>query len=932
MTRSLSALFLAGLGLRSFWLVAAVFALCTSLIANPSHDTIPPPVSNGFTSITGDYRGVTLSDLLLIFQEKTDVRFYFEPELMPQYDVYLQFNDVPFFEALQRTLSGTSLFYSRLRENVLILAPQSKMNKAYAEQLVRDWESGKYKWPGSDIRQELSLEYGRPTPGNTQSYSFSGRITDETSGEGVIGATVIDANSRQGTATDEAGSFSLSLPAGEHQLEISYIGYRKIILDLSLYAEGEADIAMSPSPFNLDEVIIKAQADDSNVRETSIGIANLEVKTIKELPTFLGEADVIRSLESLAGVSTPGEGASGINVRGGNIDQNLVIQDGAPILNSSHALGFFSVFNPDVINGVALYKGSIPAQYGGRISSVVDVSLRDGDFQRFSGSGGVGLAVSRLTLEGPIVKNRTSFLVGGRVSYSDWMLSLVEDPNVRNSSVSFYDLTARLTHKFKEQNRLALSYFHTGDRFQYGRAFGFQWKNQSAVLTWNYLFSTTLSSELRVAAGRYRSSQFEVLGPAAAELFNGMDYLRLQENIFFQPRTEVKVNAGLEWTRYAPTPEKQAPYGEQSVVVEQEIAKDNGEELAPYLNVEVDFSKRLSLSAGMRYVFYRQLGPRTVFFYDENQARLVGNESDTIRYGSGRSIQTYGGFEPRLSAKYQLSASSSLKAGYSLLRQYIHLISNTAAATPVDLWQVSTVHIPPQRAHNFSVGYFQNFRKNLWQISLETYYKRMNNLVTYKEVPRLVLNPQLETQLLPARGRAYGIEFTVRKTSGKWSGQVAYTYARSELQAQHDFSFEAVNQGNWFPADFDQPHQIYLMLKRQINPIHSYSLQFTFRSGRPYTAPTANYQVDGIVISQYSPRNEERVADYHRLDLSYTVDNTDRKEKGFRTSYTFSFYNVYARRNAFTVFYQRNDRDQQASYQLSVLGTVFPAFSLNFEF
>ncbi|MFN7117239.1 MAG: TonB-dependent receptor [Saprospiraceae bacterium] len=915
--------------------MVSLLLVLTLTVSIAQHSDSTSSISNlPALKINGDYRGVKVLDILAILRDRYGITFYFDPAIIPDYEVSVQFRETPFLEAMQILFNGTTLAAAQIKPGAAIITPKAALNREYANKILAAWEAGTMGWPQRKLFQEMTLSFGNPNKTTaSKTFQFKGKITDAFTGEPIVGATILATGSQKGTDTDANGKFDLALSPGTYSIDIQYIGYQGIKLQLSLYDNATQDFALEQLALNLSEVVIRAKPDDTNVRSTQIGVENLAVKSIKQLPTALGEADVIKALETLPGVSTVGEGSAGFNVRGGNIDQNLIIQDGAPILNTAHAIGFLSAFNPDVISGVSLYKGGIPAQYGGRLSSVLEVRIKDGDFQQWHGGGGLGFAYSRLYLEGPLLRNRTSIILGARLSYSDWMLRAVRDnQDIRNSSLWFRDFTGKITQRLGEKNFVTLSGFQSGDYFRYSNQFGYQWGTRLYTLGWNYLASDKLSASFKAIAGNYESELFEPSGANASRLANGLRYYVLKENIFYQPHADYQINAGIEWTRYEAQPEELRPYSAESSITPQTVLKDRGDEMALYANAEINLNARWSVAAGLRYSRYAQLGPRDVYLYNPEVPRTVGAAIDTFRYGSSDAIQTYDGWEPRLSLKYSVSPNSSVKLGYNRLWQYIHLISNTAAATPVDFWQVSTLHIPPQSTHNFSLGYFQNVKNNLWQLSLELYYKHLENLVTYKELPDLLVNNRLETQLLAAQGKAYGFEIAARKTSGKWNGQLSYTFARSLQRTNDAFPSETINSGNWFPTNFDQPHQINITWRGQPNPIHAFTFSFTYRTGRPYTIPTSNYSVGGIVISQYSQRNEGRIPAYHRLDFSYQHDNSAIKDRGFRQSFTFSLYNLYFHKNAFSVFFRRNNVNQQEAYRLSLIGTALPAFSWNFVF
>jgi len=924
--------------LRSCCLVVLCALLQQVLPAQVTQDSIPPTtdalISIDDAVVNGDYRGISLVDLLSIWQERFGVKFYFDPEIVPQYKVYIQFKDDRFYPALRKALDGNNLAFSLLSKTTIVIAPRQSLNKEYAIKIAAEWEAGRYTWPDRNLATEMSLSFGSPSASalDAKAYRFRGKLYDEQTEEAIIGATLLVQALARGAATDADGRFDLSLPPGKHQVLVQSVGYRNLTINLEIFKDGQADIALAQFAMSLDEVIVSAKYADANVRNTQIGVENLSVKTIRELPSLLGEPDLIKGLETLAGVTTVGEGAAGFNVRGGNIDQNLVLQDGAPFYNTAHALGFYSVFNTDIISNVSLYKGAIPAQYGGRTSSVLDVQLREGNFQEVHGSGGIGLAYSRLSIEGPLWRNRVSGIAAIRASYSNWMLKVVREYEIRNSAINFYDFTAKLTFKLTDRQTLTLTGFQSSDYFRYSKEFGYEWKNQNASLGWNVIFSDRFSAALRAVVGKYTSSLFEEAATNGSRLGNGLTNISLKQSVFFQANADWEWMAGVEATRYLPRDERLEAYGESSTVAPMSLPKDRGDEWGAFLQTEGKISERLFFSAGLRYSGFIQRGPRSVYTYQEGVPKEISTIIGVTDYDKNEAIQSYSGLEPRFSIKWQLSPERSIKAGYNLMRQYIHLISNTAAATPVDLWQVSNTHIRPQLAHVYSLGYFHNFQKNLWQLSAEVYYKDLDGIVAYKEIPRLLINEYLETELLSAVGKAYGAEFSIKKTSGRWSGQFSYAWSRSLLQTRDALPTETVNGGAWFPSNFDQPHQVNLTLKRQVNPVHAFTVNFTYRTGRPFTTAEAGYSVGGVVISHYSLRNEGRIPDYHRLDISYTVDKTAAKEKGYRSNFTFSIYNLYARSNAFSVFYKRNVFNQQQVYRLAVIGTALPAISYNFIF
>ena len=769
---------------------------------------------------------------------------------------------------------------------------------------------------------------------------LTGKILDQLNEEPLQGVTLYFDAIGSATTTDRDGNFSITVPTGYNLLEISYVGYEGHKILLRIYENASINLTLAPEAYELDEILITGETDDDNVQSVYIGVTRIKPRQIQELPVFFGEADVIQRLLTLPGVSSIGEGAGGFNVRGGNIDQNLILQDEALIFNSSHALGFFSIFNPDALREVTLYKGHIPAQYGGRLSSVLDVKMAGNNNERISGSGGIGAVSSRFVIEGPLSSGgskfdhpaRTSFLAGGRVTYSDWVLKVIENPEISNSSAFFYDLNLKLQHRYSEKGSVTASYYQSYDKVQFGDDYGFSWTNRAGSLIWNHLVRPYLSSNFSASWGENKNISFEPAGIGAFDLANGIGNLRIAENLLLSRYESHAIHFGGEYIRYFMEPDHLGPRTDQSIIIEQTIEKDDAHEISFFVNDEYIINHIFSVSVGIRYNIFQQLGPANVYEYDENMPRSPSSIHDTISYNSGETVKTFTALEPRLSAKYSINPVSSIKLSYNRINQYIHLISNTTAATPVDFWQVSGVHIQPQTADNYSIGYFKNFLSNVWETSVELYYRRIHNLVEYKDLPDLLLNDNLETELLPGIGRAYGAELYVRKKKGRLNGWFSYTYSRSLVKIDGPTDEEKINNGDWFSSKFDKPHNIDLVMNYNINKSNIFSASFTYNTGRPVAIPVANYIVDDVNLPHYADRNQYRIPDYHRLDISYTIKRNVIRKKRYKDSFTISIYNLYARRNAFSVFFKKEEGTPSNAYKLSILGTMFPSFTYNFEF
>lgn len=761
---------------------------------------------------------------------------------------------------------------------------------------------------------------------------LKGVVKDPDSGKPIEGASVRIDSLNMGTKTDSKGAYGLIMPIGEYTVAVSHPEMKSIQQRIIIYDDGILDFGLDSRAYSLREVVIESTIDNENVSGTAAGVNRLQIKEIKSLPAFLGEVDVIKSLLLLPGVSTVGEGSSGFNVRGGRIDQNLVQFEGATLFNPSHALGFFSAFNADVVENFTLYKGSVPAQFGGRASSVLDIKARPGNYDKFSVKGGIGIVSSRLVAEGPIKKGKTSFLAGFRASYSDWMLNLIQQPEIQASSASFHDVNLILNHKVNLDNILTLSYYRSNDFFRYAEEFGFQYGTNVGSLKWNHIFSNRFSSTSFIVAGDYKSNSFVPDGPLAFNLDNGIRYYQFKQDFFYVPNNHA-IHAGIEGNFNDMKPDILSKRGDGSGIVPEEVQKDRSREFAIYFNDEWEFSSRISMNLGLRYAFYQQVGEEQFYQYAEGSSRSVFDIIDTVNYSKGQVVQNYQGLEPRFSMKLQASDQSSIKLSYNRLRQYIHLVSNSTAPTPVDIWQVSTPYIPPQTADNFSIGYYQNFYQNVFESSIEFYYKNIQNLIDFKDFPDLLLNDHIETDLISGTGRAYGGEFYLRRKAGRWTGWISYAYTRSEIQIENDDPELEINEGEWYPTSYDQPHSLSIVGKRQLEKKSYFSFNFTYRTGRPITGLISTYNQNNSPIPHFSERNQYRIPDYIRLDLSLVLAIPPKEGKNLESNVAISVYNLLARRNAYSVFYQRPNRIViPKAFQLSVLGSAFPSVTYNFNF
>lgn len=783
---------------------------------------------------------------------------------------------------------------------------------------------------------------GDPGKASTGRVRVQGKVTSQEDKVPLFGATIAVRGTNIGAVCDENGNYEFTISTGQFELVVQYVGKITKVYDIQVIGNGRLDVVLADQVVNLDQVLIEAEAEDKNIQRISAGVNKLNIKEIESLPAFMGEVDIVKSLQTLPGVSSVGEGASGFNVRGGRTDQNLILQDGAILFNASHVLGFFSTFNPDATESFTLYKGNMPAQYGGRISSVLDVTMKEGNSEKVKVRGGLGLVASRLVVDGPLNGGKTRFLVAGRSSYSDWVLGQARNIDVQNSAARFHDLNLKLSHRFGTKSKATLSYYRSGDFFRFAEDFGFEWDTDILNFNWQSSLSEKLISSTRLVYGNYKSKLFDPSGIDAAEVDNGMGYYQANQTFFYNPSDNHSINFGADFVRYDGADEIANPIGPDSGIQAETVAKEQGNEMGFFVNDEITITKDLALSVGVRYSMFENRGPYDVFQYANGAQRLLENITDTISYTDGDVIAKYSGFEPRLGLRFKIDDRSSIKMSVNRTRQYIHTLSNSTAATPTDILQLSNSYLKPLISNNASIGYFKNFKDILWETSLEAYVRDIDNLLDYKDFVDLLLNNHLETDLLAGKGRAYGLELYIKKTRGAMTGWLSYTLSRTEIQIEGENLDETINNGNWYPANFDRTHNFSWVSTVQLRGQSSFNWNVVYSSGRPINGIVTNYRIGSTVVPHFSERNEFRIPDYFRLDLSFTfgrdILKADLRKKlegrNYSGTLTIGIYNILSRKNAFSVFFKRPDDLSliPRPHRLTVLGAAFPNITYNFKF
>ena len=766
--------------------------------------------------------------------------------------------------------------------------------------------------------------------------TLSGVVSDSNNNETLIGVNIIFPDLSTGATTNEYGFYSITLPKGTYNIVISYLGYQDVSETIELSESIKMNFSLTESVENLDEVVIKENVEKLNIRKPQMSINSLTANTIKQIPVVFGEADVIKSITLLPGVTTAGEGASGFNVRGGAADQNLILLDEATIYNSSHLFGFFSVFNPDAIKDLRLYKGGIPARYGGRVSSVLDIYQKEGNKNKFHMNGGIGLISSRLLAEGPLNKGQGSFLLAGRATYAHLFLPLVDVDN----RAYFYDLNTKISYKLNDNNNVYLSGYFGRDVFSLSESFKNTYGNTVLNFRWNHLFSDKLFSNLSlIYSDYYYGLRLDFVG------FNwdsGIRNFNVKYDFKHYISDKIKLQYGLNSIYHKFNPGEITPSTPDSGINADKLIDKYAFENALYLDVEHKITNRLRASYGLRYSSFLRLGQDELNFYENDQAVIFNedlqvyekaNPIGTESYSRSDVIKSFGNFEPRVALAYELNYNSSIKASYNRLSQYLNLLSNTSSPTPLDVWTPSGKYVKPQILDQVALGYFRNFKDNTYSLEVETFYKKVQNRIDYIDGADLIANDAIEQVILNGEARAYGFELLFRKNEGRLKGWIAYTLSKSEQRTPGRTPNEpGINNGEWYNTPFDKTHDISITGSYDFTEKWRFNANFIFQTGQPVTYPNAQYEYNGILIPNYGLRNENRLPAYNRLDLSATYTPKPQKKTGWQGEWVFGIYNVYNRRNAASISFRQNrDTGANEAVRLAIFGIV-PSISYNLKF
>jgi carboxypeptidase-like protein/TonB-dependent receptor-like protein len=894
---------------------------------------------------TGNYQKVLFIDVIRDLESNSNVKFYFEPEL-DSIEVSMDFQNIELVSLLDKLTNETNIHFFIKDSNIIIgtgefilnpelnygLFDQSPMNKVSIDDQKSILQNIREK-AIADKEEALEsrvIEIGDPADRfNGQTAIISGYVREASTGEPVVGASVFKKDPLVGVVTDQFGYFSFNLTKGRVDIFVNSIGLKSTKRQIILYSDGELTFELRDGIISLSEVVVTAEKNTVEMLQT--GFASINIKNIKQMPTAMGEADIMKIALTLPGVQTVGEGTSGFNVRGGGVDQNLVLLNDVPVYNTDHLFGFISVFNPDVISGANLYKSGIGAHYGGRISSVFDVALRDGNKKKFSFKGGVSPITAQLTLEGPIKKDTSSYILGVRSTYSDWIFSILEDPSLRNSTASFSDIVGKVSHSINDKNELIFSAYYAQDKFNLNTDSLYRYASGNGALQWRHTFSNRLNAVSSVSYANYNYNLTTSAKPLEAfELDYNINHYAIKSEFNYLTKDNASIKFGISSTLYQLQPGSKRPIGSESLVAPVNLLSEKGIESAVYVGSEYDVNKRFSLYGGFRLSMFNSLGPDQSFVYEPNRPKETRFITDTIQYANNELIKTYIGPELRFSARYKLREDLSVKLSYDRMNQYIHMLSNTISFSPTDTWVLSGINIKPQIGNQFSLGLYKTFFGTSIEMSAEGYYKTLNNVLEYKDGAELLLNEALETDLINARGKSYGVEFLVRKNSGKFTGWLSYTYARSLIQANGTYPSEQINNGEYYPSNFDKPHTVVLITNYKFNRRVNFSVNFNYSTGRPATYPIAKYGLKNQAVLLYTNRNQYRIPDYIRVDVAINIEGNHKVFKKIHGSWSLSVYNLLGRSNAYSVFF-KNEGGQINGYVLTVFKSAIPTITYHFK-
>lgn len=893
-----------------------------------------------------EFNNLTIEECLREIESKTNYQFYFKNEwLNSNNKVNFTLESATLEEVLSELFKETDINYL-ISNNKVVLSKNNIIHSKVSSLFLN--KSDDIDKINEEITPELLSNESTATANSEENkslkiigkeskekrgtlYEISGVVTNKNNGEPVASAVVRILEKNIVITTDNNGFYKLKLPYGKYSIEIISMGFKKTIHNIMVYNSGIVNFDIKESITELNEVIVEAKSDN-NIKNTTTGVTSFNMEEVKNVPMVLGERDILKVATTMPGIKTTGEGSSGVNVRGGKEDQNLFLLDNATIYNPTHFFGFFSSINPYLINNAEIYKASIPAEFGGRIASVFDIQTKKGDTQKVSGEGGIGPVTSNITLNVPIIKNKSSLLVGGRATYSDWILKMIDNEEIKNSNASFYDLFLKYNHKISDKTTLEALTYYSSDKFNLSIDSSYNYSNRVLGLKVKHYFSEKSNAEAGVTNSEYKFN----IGYDGNNLNSfDFDYKVNETKLFYKGiynlNKKHKITYGLNSTLYNINPGTFQPKDENSILTYKSINKEKGLESALFLSDNFTLNDKLSLTAGLRFSNFLALGEGSQRQYEQGMPINNENVINEISYKNNEIIKSYNGLEYRLAFRYLLNETISLKTSYDTNYQYLHKLSTNTTQSPTDTWKLSDLNIKPTFGQQVTLGIYKNFKGTPYELSLETYYKKSSNFLDYKTGAELILNDYIETEVIQGEGKAYGIEFLLKKTSGRLNGWLGYTYSRTLVKLKSDFPEEIVNNGKYFPANFDKPHDMSLILNYKFTKRYSISTNFIYQTGRPITYPIGTYEYGGAQYTLYSDRNQFRIPDYYRLDVGFNIEGNHKIKKLAHSFWNISIYNLLGRNNPYSIYFV-TENGKIKGYKTSIFSIPVPTITYNFKF
>jgi hypothetical protein len=903
--------------------------------------------------VTIAYQAQTIPEVLQKFTRETPFRVYFLPEWFGEERVSGSFSGISPEAFLDALLGQTPVAYYRYDATTFVLSRNNQIYDALpdgffgrvSDTLLPDDVLGPAPRTGAGVpvfvnQEEVAAKpaavetirigkQDRDTRGST--FRLSGTVRERESGRPIADMVILDRTHGTGTTTNELGYYEIQLPAGLNVLEARSVGKKSTVKQLIIYNNGSYDWVVEEGVEQLEEVVVEAE-QARNVQAVITGTEVINAEESKDIPLVLGERNLLDVAASLPGISRAGEGAVGLNVRGGRTDQNMFLLNQAVVYNPTHFFGIFQAMNPFVTQQVEIFKGAIPVEYGGRLSAVFDISTVDGSTEEIKGEGSVGPVTANLALEVPVRKGASSLVVGGRAAYSDWILRALDDEDLSNSTASFYDAILTYTDRIDENNRLKATGYYSKDRFSLTADSTFSYSNRAASVVWNHRFSERNNASFSLSNSRYAFDiGYDAESNRDFELGYSVEETELKGFNRYRVNDRHRLTFGLAGKFYRVRPGTLEPSGSDSDVVSQDLPREQGVEGGVFISDDWEVTDQLSISAGVRLSVFAATGPSEQNVYAPGQPRNAGTVIDTLSYGSGETIKTYGGPEVRFSTRYLIGPDLSVRAGFSNMYQYIHTLSNTTTVSPIDTWKLSDLNIRPQTSQQVTLGLFKDLRDGAFEVSLEGFYKWAQDVLDFKTGAQVLLNDAIETEVIQGDGKAYGVEFLLKKTKGKLNGWLGYTYSRSLIRFDSEFPEERINNGEFFPSNYDRPHDVSLIANYKFTKRYSASLNFAYQTGRPVTYPIGQFNFNNSDYVFYSDRNAFRIPDYIRLDLGVNIEGNHRKNKLAHSFWTISVYNVLGRNNPYSLFFVSENGEVKA-LQSSIFAIPVPSITYNFKF